>query len=677
MKKLMTLLLALCLSVMPLAAFGEAAQEDGASDFGVFPAVAGESGTTYVNLFEVIVTDEWYDEWLANAAAAVGETAAPELVAGLQGSITSELYGEEAAAAFENGGYAFDCWYINGARAFTFKDDTVTVLKDDGSEETHTYEYLGVYNVGDGESMSYMGQEISVAFPCDVYKSTDEAGEFNYILLRDDTMEETFHIEFRYGSDLEALQGYFVGPYAFWLAAGIDAEADEAAIRNVIALFCLENVDLTSHNDEALAQLASLGFVGTWRADLSAYGDEYADIDLFFTLDENGHGVTTMNGVVSADFEAFVYDDGEKGDGKGVYAVFSNIEGAPEWADYAMTVNDAGETVLTLTSDEGVISYVRDESAEVIEISSAEELAAINDNLSGHYVLTADIDLGGAEWMPIGRFEQLGQEGEEAETPNPEAAFTGVFDGQGHTISNLVINQPEGFSVGLFGCASGADIGNFTVENADVTGMVMAGDVVGYAHCSNIHDVTLKGGRVTAVSGEMSGEGMYGGIVAAGMMSVISGCEADCALTLPDSTANAGVIGGGLELTSVIGCRAAGSVTAGEACYGLGGISGCGFGAPEFTDCVAENVTITCGDGCYWIGCITGYAGGYADESFGVPVTVLTGCAARNVTIETGEGAEGVGDIVGAGFYNAAYGETAGAPFDAPTVFEVVNCVRE
>lgn len=50
--------------------------------------------------------------------------------------------------------------------------------------------------------MIYMGQEISVEFPCDVYKSMDDAGEFNYFFLRDDTMEETGHIEFRYGKDL-------------------------------------------------------------------------------------------------------------------------------------------------------------------------------------------------------------------------------------------------------------------------------------------------------------------------------------------------------------------------------------------------------------------------------------------------------------------------------------------
>ena len=88
-----------------------------------------------------------------------------------------------------------------------------------------------------------------------------------------------------------------------------------------------------------------------------------------------------------------------------------------------------------------------DVSSAVISIATAEDLAAINSNLSGNYVLTADIDLGGAEWTPIGSFVQLGSEGEEAETPDPAYAFTGTFDGQGHTISNFVITRPEGCPV--------------------------------------------------------------------------------------------------------------------------------------------------------------------------------------------------------------------------------------
>ena len=80
------------------------------------------------------------------------------------------------------------------------------------------------------------------------------------------------------------------------------------------------------------------------------------------------------------------------------------------------------------------------QNTEVTEIATADELKAVNDNLSGNYVLTADIDLEGAEWTPLGSFVQMGEEGEEAETPDPEYAFTGTFDGQGNTISNFTIN---------------------------------------------------------------------------------------------------------------------------------------------------------------------------------------------------------------------------------------------
>ena len=49
-------------------------------------------------------------------------------------------------------------------------------------------------------------------------------------------------VEFRCGSDLDALQKYFTGPYAYWLSAGIDANADAQTIDNVIGLFVTENL---------------------------------------------------------------------------------------------------------------------------------------------------------------------------------------------------------------------------------------------------------------------------------------------------------------------------------------------------------------------------------------------------------------------------------------------------
>lgn len=312
-----------------------------------------------------------------------------------------------------------------------------------------------------------------------------------------------------------------------------------------------------------------------------------------------------------------------------------------------------------------------------IEIATAEALAAINDNLSGHYILTADIDLEGAEWTPIGAYAPSGESEEEQEIPAVETAFTGTFDGQGHTIRNLTINQPEGWAMGLFGCANNAQIDNFTLENASVDATLMSADVVGYAYCSTVSGVTLTGGKVTAHAGEMSAEGMYGGIVGTGMGSMIENCSAQADIALPDGTANAGIIGGGLEMTSVVGCTATGTVTAGNNCYGLGGISGCGFAAEQFTDCTAGDVTITAGDDCYWIGGITGYAGGFADEGLGMPVTVFKNCAVKNVSVTTGENADGVDDIVGAGFYNEEVAAANGAPFDQPTQFELVDCTVE
>ncbi len=326
---------------------------------GVFPAVAGEQGTTYVSLFDVIISEQWTPVWEEYVAAIIGEDSSADMTAALQNSITSDLYGEAAVAAFADGSYAFDCDLINGAQSITFKDDTVTILKTDGTSETHTYEYQGQYNVGDGETMQYQGTEISMAFPVDVYKSTDEAGEFNYFLLREDTMEETYHIEFRYGKDLKELQGYLVGPYAYWLAAGIDEDADEDTIRRVIALFCLENMDYSSHTETALKQIGELGFVGTWKADLSAAGEAYADTDLRMSIDEKGHGVTYMNSEQTADFEAYALDNGTKGDGIGLYVAYSNLEYEAESAPYTMTVNDAGQTVLTFTADDGTISWIR------------------------------------------------------------------------------------------------------------------------------------------------------------------------------------------------------------------------------------------------------------------------------------------------------------------------------
>ena len=342
-------------------------------------------------------------------------------------------------------------------------------------------------------------------------------------------------------------------------------------------------------------------------------------------------------------------------------------------ADYAES--SMMQDCIKLFVDENMGEMDGEEDA-LIEITDAEGLAAINENLSGNYMLMADIDLSGIEWTPVGTWVPSGESEEEQEIPSSEFAFTGTFDGNGHKISNLKIDQPDGLALGLFGCISGAEIRNFTLENASVDGSLMSADVVGYSYLSTVDSVDLINGKVTAHMGEMSSEGMFGGIVGAGMGSLISNCTAEAEITIPDGMANAGIIGGGLEMTNVSGCYATGAVTAGNDCYGLGGISGCGFAAEYFRENTAENVMITAGNNSFWIGGITGYAGGFEDEALGMPVTVFEKCSVKNVIIAA-ENTEGVGEIVGAGFFNAAVAEAMGAPFDQPTVFELVDCVTD
>ena len=100
-------------------------------------------------------------------------------------------------------------------------------------------------------------------------------------------------------------------------------------------------------------------------------------------------------------------------------------------------------------------------AAEDFTISTAAELEAFRDSVnagndySGSTVtLTADIDLGGSEehqWTPIG-----------SET----APFSGTFDGSGHEITGLYIEQTDGTCLGLFGLNVG------TIQNLSTDGYI-------------------------------------------------------------------------------------------------------------------------------------------------------------------------------------------------------------
>ncbi|MBP5719100.1 MAG: hypothetical protein J6X53_09035, partial [Abditibacteriota bacterium] len=102
-------------------------------------------------------------------------------------------------------------------------------------------------------------------------------------------------------------------------------------------------------------------------------------------------------------------------------------------------------------------------------------------------------------------------------------------------------------------------------------------------------------------------------------------------------------------------------------------ISGSGFGSEEITNCTVENVRIVAGDNARMVGGLFGYAGGYEDETYGVPVTAVSRCTVNGVEIATGKNPAAVGGLVGGGFYLDEMA-SIGAPYMAPSVYTVQDC---
>ena len=222
MKKLISMLtLAVLVLAMPFAMAEEA----------IDPAQLMEDvAGTYVPLFSVLNLPEYDDLWVDYSADLVGEEDAQAVADMLRASTTAEIYGEEAVEAYaaDPDSMRFDCYFTEGVDKFVFDGNTLTGLDADGNEVfSHSYTYV---------------QELPEAISCYAYKTDDaDAGEFTYICLAPDTPDTTFHIEFRYGDDLEALGQMYEGKYAFWQAAGMLEDADDEMIENCIELFCTEN----------------------------------------------------------------------------------------------------------------------------------------------------------------------------------------------------------------------------------------------------------------------------------------------------------------------------------------------------------------------------------------------------------------------------------------------------
>ncbi|MBR6002594.1 MAG: DUF4886 domain-containing protein [Bacteroidales bacterium] len=173
-----------------------------------------------------------------------------------------------------------------------------------------------------------------------------------------------------------------------------------------------------------------------------------------------------------------------------------------------------GKTSLIIPVNQLGHTAVIDPSLSIGGIPDMDEfldfVAAVNDgsslvrwtNTEGEVELQTDIDLSELDeaWVPIGAVEASGNGNYECRPTGN--AFTGIFNGGGHTVRNFkeTVSLSEGQTYGLFGALVDATVKNLNVE-ADLTisakGTADAGVLAGTVYCSTIENVKVSA-RITS-----------------------------------------------------------------------------------------------------------------------------------------------------------------------------------
>ncbi len=197
--------------------------------------------------------------------------------------------------------------------------------------------------------------------------------------------------------------------------------------------------------------------------------------------------------------------------------------------DVNFTVTENGEGSFLITMNDSQRSYYVESTGEIIaqsewiEIGTAEELKAFRDEVNsgntfeGQYIrLTSDITLDiNEEWEPIGYYYQNSEDtsikdGIHNENHKP---FSGIFDGQGHTVDYMKINNSK-YGQGLFGLVDSGEIKNINLgENCSLNMQgVGCGGIVGIVrtageiyNCNNYADMEQTiGGVVGTIVGSVT-----------------------------------------------------------------------------------------------------------------------------------------------------------------------------
>lgn len=321
-------------------------------------------------------------------------------------------------------------------------------------------------------------------------------------------------------------------------------------------------------------------------------------------------------------------------------------------------------------------------------ITSADDLAAFRDLVNETAKkststlcakLTKNIVLSG-DWTPIATATN---------TYSDYVAYGGTFDGAGHTISGLHIDNAKTYQA-LFGYVKGGTIKKLTVEGSVTTsttssayaaGIVAYGNAATMENCTNKVNVTgTQKGYVAGIAANVSGA------------TKITSCTNTGKITAAGEYVG-GIIGTGSGSPSVIGCINNGTIEStgkpGSYNYNVGGIAGslggatmerCGnTGAINSTIKRAAGIAGTFGGkmkSCFNTGKITGiYTSGGIVGAFYAKDTTITDCYnLGDIICETptatysDSNAKGVGGIVGDPGSTSNTGEVLTNCYNAGTI---------
>ena len=294
--------------------------------------------------------------------------------------------------------------------------------------------------------------------------------------------------------------------------------------------------------------------------------------------------------------------------------------------------------------------YARWEAGAVItgtRIYTLNDLANVRNNLSGTYVLMNNIDCEGMALPTIG-----------ADATKP---FSGIFDGQGYTISNFAASS--GAYIGLFGYSTGTimnlNVKDFSlaVDNASSAEQVTIGGIVGY-NAGKIQRCTSMGGTVTfKVSGAHCRSGLITGYNAGTVENCCATGNVLCSSYASATNQYYMYVGGiaGVNNASILNCWVNASIQSVNTMSGYnyrwaGAIAGLNNEGASVQNCVAMGYVF----GDYYGGDIVGSSASgsaivncYRDESMTVK---------SNDYLNTYATAQSVANLSKASFYSISLG---------------------